>query len=75
MMMADVCTKRVTSLTCVPTSTANLSADAVAMARTYIENEFGKYLPESPNVYNSKEGAQEALQRFVLPTSIPTRAS
>ena len=31
------------------------------MARTYIEGEFGKkYLPENPNVYSSKEGAQEA---------------
>ncbi|MBN6776215.1 type I DNA topoisomerase [Pseudomonas granadensis] len=48
-------------ITYMRTDSTNLSADAVAMARTYIEEEFGKkYLPESPNVYSSKEGAQEA---------------
>ena len=48
-------------ITYMRTDSTNLSADAVAMARTYIEDEFGKkYLPESPNVYSSKEGAQEA---------------
>ncbi|MHA3738759.1 type I DNA topoisomerase [Pseudomonas sp. Eth.TT006] len=48
-------------ITYMRTDSTNLSADAVAMARTYIEEEFGKkYLPETPNVYSSKEGAQEA---------------
>ncbi|PYB81514.1 type I DNA topoisomerase [Pseudomonas koreensis] len=48
-------------ITYMRTDSTNLSADAVAMARTYIEDEFGKkYLPETPNVYSSKEGAQEA---------------
>jgi DNA topoisomerase-1 len=48
-------------ITYMRTDSTNLSADAVAMARTYIEDEFGKkYLPEAPNVYSSKEGAQEA---------------
>lgn len=48
-------------ITYMRTDSTNLSADAVAMARTYIEDEFGKkYLPETPNVHSSKEGAQEA---------------
>ncbi|WP_367085201.1 type I DNA topoisomerase [Pseudomonas sp. HOU2] len=48
-------------ITYMRTDSTNLSVDAVAMARTYIEDEFGKkYLPETPNVYSSKEGAQEA---------------
>jgi DNA topoisomerase-1 len=48
-------------ITYMRTDSTNLSVDAVAMARTYIEEEFGKkYLPEKPNVYSSKEGAQEA---------------
>ena len=48
-------------ITYMRTDSTNLSADAVAMARTYIESEFGKkYLPDTPNVYSSKEGAQEA---------------
>ncbi|WP_247269267.1 MULTISPECIES: type I DNA topoisomerase [Pseudomonas] len=48
-------------ITYMRTDSTNLSADAVAMARTFIEDEFGKkYLPETPNVYSSKEGAQEA---------------
>lgn len=48
-------------ITYMRTDSTNLSADAVTMARTYIEDEFGKkYLPETPNVYSSKEGAQEA---------------
>ncbi|MFW9081201.1 type I DNA topoisomerase [Pseudomonas sp. P2757] len=48
-------------ITYMRTDSTNLSADAVTMAREYIETEFGKnYLPEAPNVYSSKEGAQEA---------------
>jgi DNA topoisomerase-1 len=48
-------------ITYMRTDSTNLSVDAVAAARTYIEQEFGKkYLPEAPMVYGSKEGAQEA---------------
>ena len=45
------------------------------MARTYIEGEFGKkYLPENPNVYSSKEGAQEAHEA-IRPSDANTEPS
>ena len=48
-------------ITYMRTDSTNLSVDAVSMARDYIEKTFGKdYLPEKPNSYSSKEGAQEA---------------
>ncbi|WP_263264952.1 type I DNA topoisomerase [Pseudomonas sp. RIT-PI-S] len=48
-------------ITYMRTDSTNLSVDAVEMARSYIEGNFGKqYLPATPNVYGSKEGAQEA---------------
>ncbi|TWC38966.1 DNA topoisomerase I [Pseudomonas sp. SJZ079] len=48
-------------ITYMRTDSTNLSADAVSMVRDFIEGEFGKkYLPANPNVYSSKEGAQEA---------------
>ena len=48
-------------ITYMRTDSTNLSQDAVAMARGYIEDNFGgKYLPESANSYASKENSQEA---------------
>lgn len=48
-------------ITYMRTDSTNLSQDALAMARGYIENQFGaEYLPAKPNFYSSKEGAQEA---------------
>ena len=48
-------------ITYMRTDSTNLSADAIGMARGYIEKNFGaKYLPEKPNMYSSKDGAQEA---------------
>lgn len=48
-------------ITYMRTDSTNLSVDALDMARAYIEGNFGKqYLPAAPNVYGSKEGAQEA---------------
>ncbi len=48
-------------ITYMRTDSTNLSADALDMARGFIEGEFGKqYLPAQANVYSSKEGAQEA---------------
>lgn len=48
-------------ITYMRTDSTNLSVDALDMARAYIEGNFGKqYLPATPNVYGSKEGAQEA---------------
>lgn len=48
-------------ITYMRTDSTNLSQDAVNAARAFIEDQYGKkYLPENPNVYSSKEGAQEA---------------
>ncbi|MCP4320518.1 MAG: type I DNA topoisomerase [Alteromonadales bacterium] len=48
-------------ITYMRTDSTNLSKDAVAAARDYIGDEFGKnYLPEEPVVFSSKSGAQEA---------------
>ena len=48
-------------ITYMRTDSTNLSNDAVAACRTYIEQNFpGAYLPDNPLRYSSKEGAQEA---------------
>ncbi len=48
-------------ITYMRTDSTNLSADAVNACREYIGGQYGeRYLPESPNLYASKEGAQEA---------------
>lgn len=48
-------------ITYMRTDSTNLSAEAVAACRDYVLDEYGdKYLPENPNSYSSKEGAQEA---------------
>ncbi|MCB1652670.1 MAG: topoisomerase DNA-binding C4 zinc finger domain-containing protein, partial [Pseudomonadales bacterium] len=62
-------------ITYMRTDSTNLSADAVEMARTYIEGEFGAaYLPPAPNVYSSKEGAQEAHEA-IRPSDVNTDPS
>jgi DNA topoisomerase-1 len=48
-------------ITYMRTDSTNLSAEAVTACRDYIQGNFpARYLPDSPNVYSSKEGAQEA---------------
>ena len=48
-------------ITYMRTDSTNLSAEAVATCREYIGSNFPpRYLPEEPQVYSSKEGAQEA---------------
>lgn len=48
-------------ITYMRTDSTNLSGEAIASSRAYIEESFGvSYLPEKPNLYGSKEGAQEA---------------
>ena len=48
-------------ITYMRTDSTNLSQEAVASAREYIGDQFGdKYLPETPQSYGSREGAQEA---------------
>ncbi len=48
-------------ITYMRTDSTNLSQDAIAMARGYIESHFGKkYLPDAANTYASKDNSQEA---------------
>ena len=48
-------------ITYMRTDSTNLSAEAVANCRDYIQDNFGaRYMPEQPRLYSSKEGAQEA---------------
>jgi DNA topoisomerase I len=48
-------------ITYMRTDSTNLSADAVAACRKYISDKFPPaYLPDNPNVFSSKDGAQEA---------------
>ena len=62
-------------ITYMRTDSTNLSADAVAMARDFIRKNYGdKYLPEKPNVYSSKEGAQEAHEA-IRPSDVKTKTS
>lgn len=61
-------------ITYMRTDSTNLSADAVAACRNWIEKEFGnKYLPEKPNVYSSREGAQEAHEA-IRPSEVSRQA-
>src|SRR5690554_6325908 len=60
-------------ITYMRTDSTNLSADAVGMVREFIGNEYGdKYLPEKPNFYSSKEGAQEAHEA-IRPSDVKLR--
>lgn len=48
-------------ITYMRTDSTNLSQEAVANARDFIQQNHGdRYLPEAPNLYSSKDGAQEA---------------
>ncbi len=63
-------------ITYMRTDSTNLSADAVAGCRDYIGENFGKqYLPENPNVYGSKQGAQEAHEAIRPSNVIVTSAT
>ena len=62
-------------ITYMRTDSTNLSAEAVANCRDYIKTEFGdKYLPDQPNQYSSKEGAQEAHEA-IRPSDVSVQAS
>ncbi|WP_355662094.1 type I DNA topoisomerase [Halomonas salifodinae] len=62
-------------ITYMRTDSTNLSQDAVASARDYIAEEYGtRYLPESPNRYSSKEGAQEAHEA-IRPSEVTRKAT
>lgn len=48
-------------ITYMRTDSTNLSQQAVASAREYLQNKLGdKYVPDKPRFYSSKQGAQEA---------------
>ncbi|MGB1297269.1 MAG: type I DNA topoisomerase [Psychrobium sp.] len=62
-------------ITYMRTDSTNLSKDAIEAARGHIEKEFGKsYLPDSPNYYGSKEGAQEAHEA-IRPSDVTRSAT
>ncbi|MEC7376496.1 MAG: type I DNA topoisomerase [Pseudomonadota bacterium] len=62
-------------ITYMRTDSTNLSQDAVASCRSFIQKQFGdRYLPEKPRVYGSKEGAQEAHEA-IRPTEVSRRPS
>ncbi len=57
-------------ITYMRTDSFNLSDDAVAQARDYITAVFGKaYLPDKPNRFKSRKGAQEAHEA-IRPTAV-----
>ncbi|MDX9873465.1 MAG: type I DNA topoisomerase, partial [Spongiibacteraceae bacterium] len=60
-------------ITYMRTDSTNLSAEAVEGVREFIGEEFGeRYLPEAPNRYGSKEGAQEAHEA-IRPSDVRVR--
>jgi len=60
-------------ITYMRTDSTNLSKDAVEACRDFVQQEYGdKYLPESPNVYSSKDGAQEAHEA-IRPSDVTLR--
>src|SRR5690606_26071727 len=62
-------------ITYMRTDSTNLSMDAVNGCRDYIVKKYGKqYVPEKPNLYASKEGAQEAHEA-IRPTDVTVPAS
>ena len=61
-------------ITYMRTDSTNLSQEALESCRNYINDNFGdKYLPESPNRYGSKEGAQEAHEA-IRPSNVNIKA-
>ncbi|WP_417868414.1 type I DNA topoisomerase [Vibrio furnissii] len=61
-------------ITYMRTDSTNLSSEAVDAVRQYITSEFGEaYLPGKPNVYGSKEGAQEAHEA-IRPSDVAVKA-
>jgi DNA topoisomerase-1 len=65
-------------ITYMRTDSTNLSADALSMARSYIEKEFGKrYVPEKPNQYASSNKSAQEAHEAIRPTDLsltPTAA-
>ena len=52
---------KVALITYIRTDSTRVSPDAINEARAFISEKFGKdYIPEKPNIYSSKKGAQDA---------------
>ncbi len=61
-------------ITYMRTDSTNLSGESVAACRDYISEHFSDaYLPESPNRYGAREGAQEAHEA-IRPSNVMLRA-
>lgn len=61
-------------ITYMRTDSTHLSNDAIAAARGHVKQRFGaEYLPEKPNLYRSKAGAQEAHEA-IRPTEVDQSA-
>ncbi|QCZ93780.1 type I DNA topoisomerase [Salinimonas iocasae] len=61
-------------ITYMRTDSTNLSQEALDSCRDYIGDNFGgKYLPDNPNRYGSKEGAQEAHEA-IRPSNVNVTA-
>lgn len=61
-------------ITYMRTDSTNLSQEALDSCRSYIDDNFGgRYLPENPIRYGSKEGAQEAHEA-IRPSSVTTKS-
>lgn len=57
----DINGEKVALVTYIRTDSCRVAPDAMAMAAEFIKKTYGeKYLPESPNYYKSKKGAQDA---------------
>jgi len=57
-------------ITYMRTDSTNLSKESIEAVRGYIRSSFGdKYLPDEPNRYSSREGAQEAHEA-IRPTDV-----
>jgi DNA topoisomerase-1 len=62
-------------ITYMRTDSTNLSNEAIGACRDYIKANYDKrYLPDSPNIYSSKDGAQEAHEA-IRPSDVNVRQS
>ena len=57
-------------ITYMRTDSVRIAPEAITSARSFIQNEFGsEFLPENPNVYKTKQSAQDAHES-IRPTNI-----
>ncbi len=62
-------------ITYMRTDSTFLSGDALAAVRGYIEDSYGaKYVPEKPNFYGNKQGAQEAHEA-IRPSNVNMKST